>query len=43
MVQNTKKVVIKFFNELYNREPTEEELKSFIECIRAKEEKGKEL
>lgn len=43
MVKNAKKLVIKFFKELYNREPTEEELKAFIECMREKEEKGKEL
>ena len=40
MVKNTQKNYIKFFKELYNREPSEEELKAFIECMRAKEEKG---
>jgi len=39
MEKNTKKLVIKFFKELYNRKPSEEELQAFIECMKTK--KGK--
>ena len=36
MSKNTKKNIIKFFKELYNREPNEEELKAFMEYMRVK-------
>ncbi|MCW3998036.1 MAG: hypothetical protein NWF10_05645 [Candidatus Bathyarchaeota archaeon] len=35
----SKKDYIAYFKELYNRKPSEEELKAFIECMRLKKEK----
>ena len=43
MEKDTKKNIIKFFKELYNREPTKEELKAFIECMKTKKNERKVL
>ena len=39
MTLNNKEEYIESFKELYGRKPTDEELKAFIECMRAKKEK----
>jgi hypothetical protein len=36
LTKNNKKNYLKSFEELYNRNPSKEELKAFIECMRAK-------
>ena len=39
MTNNDEKYYNESFKELYGRKPTDEELKAFIECMRAKKEK----
>jgi len=36
MINNTKKNYVKFFKELYNREPNKEELNAFIEYMQTR-------